>query len=67
MSVTYSIRCNTCKEQSWIGQHKYLYTDDIGKLESFLFKHTGSEHELSFEADSDITDSQDYEEFEYNE
>ena len=60
MSVIYFIRCNTCKEESWVGQHAYLYTDDIPKLERFLFKHSGSEHELSFEADSDINDSCDY-------
>jgi len=64
MSVTYSIRCNTCKEEAWVGQHAYLYDNDIKKLERFLFKHSGVEHGLSFEADSDINDSSEYLEFE---
>jgi len=64
MSVTYSIRCNTCKEEAGVGQHAYLYSNDIPTLQRFLFKHSGSEHELSFEADADINDSSEYTEFE---
>jgi len=51
MSTTYDLACNTCKVALWVGQSRYLYTDEkhIKALEAFLYEHMG--HHLVYMVD----------------
>ena len=55
MSMTYAIRCKTCKEWVWVGQSNYIYDHDtIPFLSEWLKRHQSADyrapgaHELDF-------------------